>query len=786
MTIILGWYPETNTDDACSVKQLPGVDQPSSHTSPSQSHLSNPVKVEERTPPPVSAPEPDEVPKTEETYGWKHPAELQYYTPADWSQTKIILHLIANAFSIPPRPPARSNTPFFIVTGANGQTTRLPIGYRIPLMFIARFQWLSLELVLTASSRETEWEEYKFSILHVSRLCSTLLKAAQDVARVNQDGLSKGMDRKWRCPTFDRALTRYRLRWFVSNPSQVEEFFTTFSEEEFKRDAIKFDWRRWALKGYRGFTLTDEEITNGLTAQRFVTGLKRVNDDWFWDTPAARVEGGIDAWSLRTLALSSSTPGSELPSTYSQLAVSENPTPISLPLTPPTTATVSGSSQPPHRPPPEPISNLSGNLPSSSSNSNSVSKSGRPVRSSHANDLPSESASAAVSPQKPNPRKRPGSPLDKEVRVISKRQQTLSKKSDSAAIEGKQSKDTPNEKKTGAHERRSSKTKVTNTGLGNLGGSNDMDIDQTTAASRSSGGTQLQQQPPNLNGTDIPAGQNTPPAAPPAPGPSSTPQQRPKFPQTTSIPSAGPSKPSSSSASSSSTSTRPALSSDDLTSPESIIHIIDTLFVSFADSLSRFSDEIRQAKVENVAETLANIKNAFMHSQPSEKFKDMIRDVVREEVRKAMQEEPVVSRLMNEIVDATQREMRDGVRVLVATLRTEVVENLNEVGARVERLVDQDDSLARQLAEIQQNAGRQSRDGNSVGPRHRRTSMRSEAKAMESDRLFSRFAHPLQHLLGEPEEMRNTSGDDGKGFDTGSTVMFDVDPEPDDDESITD
>ncbi|KAJ3710321.1 hypothetical protein C8R42DRAFT_729464 [Lentinula raphanica] len=181
MTIILGWYPETNTDDACSVKQLPGVNQPSSLTSPSQSHLFNPVKVEERTPPPVSAPEPDEVPKTEETYGWKHPAELQYYTPENWSQTKIILHLIANSFSIPPRPPARSNTPFFIVTGANGQTTRLPIGYCIPLMFIARFQWLSLELVLTASSRETEWEEYKFSILHLSRLCSTLLKPAQDV-----------------------------------------------------------------------------------------------------------------------------------------------------------------------------------------------------------------------------------------------------------------------------------------------------------------------------------------------------------------------------------------------------------------------------------------------------------------------------------------------------------------------------------------------------------------------------------------------------------------------------
>ncbi|KAJ3967667.1 hypothetical protein EV361DRAFT_1007328, partial [Lentinula raphanica] len=281
--IILGWYPETNTDDACSVKQLPGVDQPSLHTSPSQ--------------------------------------------------------------SIPPRPPARSNTPLFIVTGANGangQTTRLPTGFCVPLMFIARFQWLSLELVL--------WEEYKFSILHVSRLCSPLLKPAQDVARVTQDGLSKGMDRKWRCATFDRALTRYRLRWFISNPSQVEAFFTTFSEEQFTRDAIRF--AQFSLFLIFVFFLSDnEEITNGL----------RVNDDWFWDTPAARVEGGTDAWSLMTLAQSSSTPASELPSTYSQSAVSEGP-----------------------------------------------------------NDLPSESE---------------------------------------AAIEGKQIKEIPNEKKTGAHERQSCQTK---------------------------------------------------------------------------------------------------------------------------------------------------------------------------------------------------------------------------------------------------------------------------------------------------------------------------------------
>lgn len=197
------------------------------------------VKVEEATPPPVL-----HMPKeqqNEAVYGWEHPAELKYITP-NLTPSEIIFYLISNSFSIPARTSGKAgNPPFFVVTGLTGQKTILPVGYRIPLLFLAHFQWDSLKLVLTASSRESEWSDYKFGILHVCRLCTVLLNAAQDEVQItNDDGISRGIDRKWRCPTFDRALARYRLRWFLSTPSQVEEFWETYQEDEYNKDPLRF------------------------------------------------------------------------------------------------------------------------------------------------------------------------------------------------------------------------------------------------------------------------------------------------------------------------------------------------------------------------------------------------------------------------------------------------------------------------------------------------------------------------------------------------------------------
>ncbi|KAK1215544.1 hypothetical protein PQX77_021846 [Marasmius sp. AFHP31] len=235
----------------------------------------------------------------EEDHGWNHPAELDYFMPHSWNDTQIIHHLIAYSFDIPAK-----IGPFCHIIGANGVKTVLPGGYRIPLMFLARFQWLSLQLVLMAEDRETEWEEYKFGILHVSRLCKKLLDSAQDAL---QTRFKYGVDRKWRCPTFDRALVRYKLKWFISKPEEVQSFWEEYGEGEYKDDIVTFAWRGWALKGHHGFSLTLDEIENGITAQQLMQGLKERDGRWYWEVEGSPEEGA-DAWSLRHAALAAMSP----------------------------------------------------------------------------------------------------------------------------------------------------------------------------------------------------------------------------------------------------------------------------------------------------------------------------------------------------------------------------------------------------------------------------------------------------------------------------------------------
>ncbi|TEB22215.1 hypothetical protein FA13DRAFT_1519829 [Coprinellus micaceus] len=102
-------------------------------------------------------------------------------------------------------------------------------------MFVAKFQWESLRLVLTSERPEGEWGEFRYDIVHLSRLCSHLLRAAREAAEADpvDDGgevwvregdievrasTGKGgykderigqMTKLWRCAMFDRALTRW-------------------------------------------------------------------------------------------------------------------------------------------------------------------------------------------------------------------------------------------------------------------------------------------------------------------------------------------------------------------------------------------------------------------------------------------------------------------------------------------------------------------------------------------------------------------------------------------------
>ncbi|KAJ8089379.1 hypothetical protein PM082_014627 [Marasmius tenuissimus] len=269
----------------------------------------------------------------EEDHGWNHPAELDYFMPHSWNDTQIIYHLIAHSFNIS----AKTGQPFCHIISANGVKTVLPGGYRIPLMFLARFQWLSLQLVLMAEDREAEWEEYKFGILHVSRLCKRLLDSAQAALETR---FKHGVDRKWRCPTFDRALVRYKLKWFISKPKEVQSFWEEYGEGEFKDDVVTFAWRGWALKGHCGFSLTLDEIENGITAQQLMQGLKERDGQWYWEAEGLPAEGA-DAWSLRHAALAAMS--ATVPSLPPKIIPCTPLTPSKLSHTPPVSTSTRSS-----------------------------------------------------------------------------------------------------------------------------------------------------------------------------------------------------------------------------------------------------------------------------------------------------------------------------------------------------------------------------------------------------------------------------------------------------------
>ena len=169
-------------------------------------------------------------------------------------------------------------------------------------MFVARFQWDSLKLVLTASDPEKDWNEHKFDIIHLCRLCERLFAQATDAQDQAVAAGTKGIDRFWRSATFDRVLTRFYHHWFVSRERYIRKFWKEFGGDEYDSDVLKrgrpislpicrypqltcdfVDWSRWSLKGYRGFALTKEDIQDGIAAQEFMRGLmEHSRDVWVW------------------------------------------------------------------------------------------------------------------------------------------------------------------------------------------------------------------------------------------------------------------------------------------------------------------------------------------------------------------------------------------------------------------------------------------------------------------------------------------------------------------------
>ena len=150
----------------------------------------------------------------------------------EWSDDELLNHLCSNAFTIPPRD-YNPSAPFVYIRTEDGVVTTLPHGYRLPLMFIAKYQWEITARTLSLQNRQ-RWEAVRSEILHLSRLCQTLFLKAHAKSE------SSGMEKGWRCIMFDRVLTRVYKGWPVSSPAKVDAFLSHFSSKEYERDVLKY------------------------------------------------------------------------------------------------------------------------------------------------------------------------------------------------------------------------------------------------------------------------------------------------------------------------------------------------------------------------------------------------------------------------------------------------------------------------------------------------------------------------------------------------------------------
>ncbi|KAJ7838819.1 hypothetical protein B0H13DRAFT_2102729 [Mycena leptocephala] len=70
-----------------------------------------------------------------------------------WDDLSIIRFLRAHVLSIPPRA-ISTMEPWVLVCCADGTEVALPRGYRIPLLWVLKFLWMSVALVLKPSEDE--------------------------------------------------------------------------------------------------------------------------------------------------------------------------------------------------------------------------------------------------------------------------------------------------------------------------------------------------------------------------------------------------------------------------------------------------------------------------------------------------------------------------------------------------------------------------------------------------------------------------------------------------------
>ncbi|KAJ7703531.1 hypothetical protein B0H17DRAFT_1194065 [Mycena rosella] len=253
-----------------------------SRSTSATSSVATPVKVE---PVPIPNTNPSAPPLS--PLSWRHPDELSYIRGGpEWDDATIVHFIVAHTVGVPPRSPSTME-PWVHVQCADGSVVALPRTYRLPFLWVRKFQRTSLALVLGAHSaiRQREWDAAKFEILHIARLCATLLDSARAAAK---------LERSWRCASFDRALQRYWYDWLIMRDEFVRDFWREFGEEEYKGDVLKLSWANWVLRGHKGFTLTKAEVADGISVAEFMKGFV-VDDEtrtfqWIEDsTPSPHV-----------------------------------------------------------------------------------------------------------------------------------------------------------------------------------------------------------------------------------------------------------------------------------------------------------------------------------------------------------------------------------------------------------------------------------------------------------------------------------------------------------------
>ncbi|KAF7312953.1 hypothetical protein MKEN_00979900 [Mycena kentingensis (nom. inval.)] len=215
---------------------------------------------------------------------WKHYDELPYIA-SGWSDGQIIRYVARTVFTVPPHPPsAESFIRIVKRSQLHGEDVLLPKNYHLPLLWMARFLWDSVHRILTAheSVRPTQWATYRYNILHMARLCETLLDEAREMETAG------AMARSWRCAPFDRALTRIWHGWLDMVDEKVEAFWMEYGEAEYDGKDIlaRPNWKRNVLKGWHGFNITESDIATGRTANDFLGGLfidVERDDNFYWD-----------------------------------------------------------------------------------------------------------------------------------------------------------------------------------------------------------------------------------------------------------------------------------------------------------------------------------------------------------------------------------------------------------------------------------------------------------------------------------------------------------------------